>query len=393
MLTDTKLKKALGKKREKIEIISDSHGLNARISKAGKITFFYRYRWLKEPVQLSIGEYPQLSIAQARERRQIMRGWLAEGFDPREKVRLERAARSDSPTVDDAFNYWIDKYCRVNNLVRIDYYQQIYRKHIQRSLGSVRIEATGRMHWLEVLDAIESSVMANYITAMCKRAFKFCVNRGYITVNPLEALEPKDVGAAPSRKTRYLSDKEMRQVWQWLDTRQTDEARLIIRFTMLTGCRTAEIRRAKWDWFDFEGDTWTVPKEEYKTGVAVRRALPAGAKALLLEHQEKVSTRHVVTSQRAVPGKDFDRPVLSGVAANYARHIWGKLGMEPWSLHDLRRTLATKLSELGCPPHAIEKILGHQMAGVMAHYNLHDYMDDQRHWLAVWEEYVGKVTG
>lgn len=90
MLTDTKLKKSLGKKRDAIEIISDSHGLNARISKAGKITFFYRYRWVKEPVQLSIGEYPAMTIAQARERRQVLRGWLTEGFDPREKIRLER---------------------------------------------------------------------------------------------------------------------------------------------------------------------------------------------------------------------------------------------------------------------------------------------------------------
>lgn len=392
MLTDTKLRKALGKKRDTIEVIADAHGLNARISQAGKVTFFYRYRWLSKPVQITVGEYPQMTIAQARERRQVMRGWLTEGYDPREKVKLERLSLSDSPTVDSAFSYWIEKYCNPNNSVKIDYYQLVYSKHIQPKLGSVRIGATNRMHWLEVLDGIESSVMANYMISLCKRAFKFCVNRGYIEANPLEGLEPKDVGIAPSRRKRYLSDREMKQVWDWLDGHMTDEPRLMIRFMMLTGCRTAEIRRAKWEWFDFEDNTWTVPKEEYKTGVAVRRALPAAAKALLLEHKKKVSTRYVATSQRPAPGKEFDRPVGNQVAANYAKSVFEGAGMERWSMHDLRRTLATKLSEQGCPPHVVEKILGHAMAGVMAHYNLHDYMDDQRKWLSVWEDYVKKVT-
>ncbi|WP_273872348.1 tyrosine-type recombinase/integrase [Serratia odorifera] len=392
MLTDTKLKKALGKKRDSIEVIADAHGLNARISQAGKVTFFYRYRWLSKPVQITVGEYPQMTIAQARERRQVMRGWLTEGYDPREKVKLERVSRSDAPTVDSAFAYWIDKYCKPNKSVKIDYYQLVYAKHIQSKLGNIRIEATGRMHWLEVLDSIKSSVMANFMTSLCKRAFKFCVNRGYIEANPLEGLEPKDVGIAPSRRKRYLSDREMKQVWDWLDDHMTDEPRLMIRFMMLTGCRTAEIRCAKWEWFDFEDNTWTVPKEEYKTGVAVRRALPAAAKALLLEHKEKVNTRYVATSQRPAPGKEFDRPVGNQVAANYAKSVFEGAGMERWSMHDLRRTLATKLSEQGCPPHVIEKILGHAMAGVMAHYNLHDYMDDQRKWLSVWEDYVKKVT-
>lgn len=57
--------------------------------------------------------------------------------------------------------------------------------------------------------------------------------------------------------------------------------------------------------------------------------------------------------------------------------------MENWSLRDLRRTFATMVSELGCPPYVLEKLLGHQMIGVMDHYNLHDYLDDQRHWVRV----------
>ncbi|HAU7916819.1 TPA: DUF4102 domain-containing protein, partial [Escherichia coli] len=63
MLTDTKLRKSLGKRREKVEVISDSNCLNVRLSITGSITFFYRYRWQGKPVQLSIGEYPTISLS------------------------------------------------------------------------------------------------------------------------------------------------------------------------------------------------------------------------------------------------------------------------------------------------------------------------------------------
>ncbi|MEG1214915.1 MAG: Arm DNA-binding domain-containing protein, partial [Leclercia sp.] len=114
MITDTKLRKALGKKRDDIETISDSHGLNARISQAGKVSFFYRYRWAGKAVKLNVGDYPAMSIAQARERRQQFRTWLTEGLDPREQVKLEKLSREGSLTVAEAFNYWIEKHCIAN---------------------------------------------------------------------------------------------------------------------------------------------------------------------------------------------------------------------------------------------------------------------------------------
>ena len=99
MLTDTKLKKSLGKRREKVEVISDAHGLNVRLSTAGAVTFFYRYRWQGKPVQLNIGDYPTISLS---ERSQQFRSWLSEGYDPRQQVMLERQVKVDALTVEEA---------------------------------------------------------------------------------------------------------------------------------------------------------------------------------------------------------------------------------------------------------------------------------------------------
>ncbi|MBU4682551.1 tyrosine-type recombinase/integrase [Cedecea davisae] len=393
MLTDTKLKKALGKRRDEIEVVADTHGLNARISQAGKVTFFYRYRWDNKAVKLNIGEYPSMSIAQARERRQQFRGWLVDGFDPRERVKLERIELVESLTTTEAFSYWIEKYCRPSGLAKTDYYLQVFNKHISPALGDVKIDGTSRKHWVSVFDSIDSRVMAHYMVSLCKRAFRFCLNREAIKSNPLEGVLPSDVGSKPKRKDRVLSSEELKTIHGWLKFRQTPEAKLLIKFVMLTGCRTAEIRQAKWSWFNFDEMTWTIPEKYYKTRKAIRRAIPASAIRLLEAHRARVNTQHVLTSPRKVDGKASDTPILPQVAANFARSARDGAKMDDWSLHDFRRTLATTLSELGCPPHVVEKILGHQMVGVMAHYNLHDYLDDQRHWIDIWDKHLESVFG
>lgn len=393
MITDTKLRKALGKKRDEIEVVSDSHGLNARISQAGKISFFYRYRWAGKAVKLNVGDYPAMSIAQARERRQQFRAWLTDGFDPREQVKLEKQNRQDSLSVADAFNYWIEKHCVANGLAKVDYYRLVFAKHIAEPMMNVKVDNSTKLHWIEAFDRIESRVMAHYMLSLCKRAFRFCINRGVISSNPLEGLLPTDVGQKPKKRTRRLDDSELRAIYQWLKSHMSIESVFLVKFIMLTGCRTAEIRLSERPWFRLDDNEWNVPAGSYKTRVNMRRGLPDAAVGLVRNHLEKINTKHLVTSQRQLDGKIKDTPVHPPVASNYARSIWGGVGMEEWSLHDMRRTIATNLSELGCPPHVIEKILGHQMVGVMAHYNLHDYIDDQKHWLRVWQSHLEEIIG
>lgn len=188
MITDTKLRKALGKKRDDIEVISDSHGLNVRISQTGKITFFYRYRWAGKAVKLNVGDYPAMSIAQARERRQVFRNWITEGYDPREQVQLEKTSRVDALTVQEAFDCWLEKHCVANELTKTSYYKQVFAKHVAPWLGGVKVDNTSRRHWIDVFDRIESRVMAHYMLSLCKREFRFCVNREEITTNPLEGM-------------------------------------------------------------------------------------------------------------------------------------------------------------------------------------------------------------
>ncbi|WP_142907405.1 tyrosine-type recombinase/integrase, partial [Klebsiella pneumoniae] len=82
-----------------------------------------------------------------------------------------------------------------------------------------------------------------------------------------------DVGLTASVKDRRLSDEEIKTVWNILPEMKYRQ-QLIMKFLIMTGCRSTEIRTARWEWFDFHEQTWTIPASDYKTGKSVRRALP-----------------------------------------------------------------------------------------------------------------------
>ncbi|WP_416413775.1 tyrosine-type recombinase/integrase [Pantoea sp. App145] len=390
MLTDTKLRKSLGKRRDSVEVLSDAHGLNVRLSVAGAVTFFYRYRWDGKPVQITLGEYPGLSLIEARERRQTFRKWITEGVDPRRQVKLERKNKTEALTVDEAYSYWEEYYCRPEGIVALPVNRSSYVKHIKPMLGDMVVEQTSKGHWITAFDLMGRTVMAGEMLSIMKRAFRFCSNRGVISNNPLESLKRSDVGTSPAYQDRKLSDSEIKIIWEELDTMSLSQ-QVIVRFLLLTGCRTGEIRKAKWDWFDFKEKTWTVPAEEYKTGKTVRRALSEVAVSMMKSVNELSNTDLVLT--KLVSRARIPEPLNQAQVSGYAQFISDRTGIAAWTLHDIRRTVATRLSELGAPPHVIEKLLGHQMGGVMARYNLHDYLDDQRHWLKVWHDHLERVIG
>lgn len=389
MLTDTKLRKALGKRRDKVEIISDSHGLNVRLTLSGGVTFFYRYRWEDKPVQLTIGDYPSISLLQARERRQQFRLWITEGYDPRRQVVLERTKKIDALTVEQAFEYWEEHYAKPEGLIKITKNRQNFQNHIKPVLGDMIVNHTTKTHWLHLFDAMGRRVVTGQMLSLMKRAFRFCHNRGVIEVNPLSELRTSDVAVTAAMKDRVLTDDEIRIIWQALKELPSRQ-QIVMKFLLMTGCRSTEIRTAKWEWFNYKEKTWTVPGSEYKTGKTVRRALPDCAISMLKEHQKTSITNHVLTRSR-YKGPEDDKPPAQPNIAFFSAQIIMKTGMKEWSLHDLRRTVATRLSELGAPPHVIEKLLGHQMSGVMARYNLHDYINDQHEWLKVWTDHLGRV--
>lgn len=194
-----------------------------------------------------------------------------------------------------------------------------------------------------------------------------------------------DVGKNSDVGTRTLSINECRIVWANLDkTRSYPGVIAAIKLCMIWGCRQGEILNATRDHFDLDEMIWTVPASLSKTGKPIRRPITPYHLEILTEMWEMFGTGGLLLPSV----KDTPHPISLSALRRSKNKIIEMKSMTPFNLHDLRRTIVTRLSELDVMPHVTEKMLGHELSGIMAVYNKHDWLEDQRKAYTLWCEKV-----
>jgi integrase len=209
--------------------------------------------------------------------------------------------------------------------------------------------------------------------------FSAAMQDGNAPTNPVigswrpNGIEPRD---------RVLTDAELAAIWQACDG--DDDTDRVVRLLILTGCRRSEIGGMAWSELDLDQGTWTLPKERSKNGRA--HTLPM-----------LPMMRQTIEGVTQVVGRDH----LFGIRHANGFSLWAegkkaldkKLGdkVKPWRLHDLRRSVATKMADIGVQPHIIEAALNHQSghkAGVAGIYNRSSYKIEVRNALATWHDHL-----
>ena len=217
-----------------------------------------------------------------------------------------------------------------------------------------------------------------YCFQNCKQALKFCRVRRYAISNALDDLTVADVGKKQSKRDRVLSLAELRAVRAWSDEITTNRyygnlAKLLLAF----GARTQEVRLSAPNEWDLQTGTWTVPSHNSKSGAKIVRPIPDYIRPLveaLIEEADQQDSPYLLG--------ELKRPET---VSQTGRSIWKRLKhAEPWTWHDLRRSLATHLNETGIAPHVVEQILGHSLPGVMAHYVHTTRLPEQKAALELW---------
>lgn len=216
----------------------------------------------------------------------------------------------------------------------------------------------------------DGPVAANILLSITKRLFRFAVQAGVLEIDPAQLLDRSMAGGNRSARDRVLSDDEIKKLWnataEGKGTPLGPQHRHgpLIRMLMLTGQRIMETKEARWSDIDFKKKVWHIPKERTKTGRAHWVALPDLA----------------IETLKALPRNgDHVFPTSSTSAVqNWIGRWCDRHGITPaFTPHDLRRTMATRMNEIGIAPHVVEKILNHQMGGVMGIYNRAEYTDER----------------
>lgn len=384
-LTNGELQKMLkGHTDERPRKVADRDGLMALWRASGKVSFVYRYRYNGKQAEVKLGEYTGndagLRLADARRKAEKCRAWLNEGHNPAIMLRVIKDERLKPVTVQDALEYWIENYGKVNRQTIARDVSQL-KKWIFPTVGDLPISNCDTRQWLQAFEPYSKSapVCAGMTFQLCKQALKFCRVRRYASSNALDDLSLTDIGKTSSRRDRVLSMSELRDINNWTMQPATSPyyshlTRLILAF----GCRTKELRVSLVREWDLDTQVWTVPKEHSKSGAKISRPIPDAVLPLI---------RYLIDM---VDGKP-DRPLLGEIkqqptVSKYPGRIREILGhKENWTFHDLRRSVATHLNENGIPPHVVEVILGHALPGVMAHYVHTSRLSEQKAALELWQ--------
>lgn len=396
-LSDSKLKGMLkGHSDTKPRKVADGEGLTVLWRSSGKVTFVYRYRIHGTPKNVSLGEYngeeTGLTLKNARTKAQQCKGWLNEGHDPAIQLKIVKDERLKPMTVSDALSYWLEKYANEKR-VNADTHRQQFNKWIVPHIGDLPINGISKHHWLSCFEirAKKYPVAAGYVLRNVQQALKFCIKRGFEVNRDVFDLDHEAIGAKKqAKRSRRLVDDaswdEFTQLVRWVDEgKMLPYYRNLLMLLISFGCRTQELRLSTLGEWDLNRMIWTVPPEHNKTSDKDQKKGESGEIMRPIPQTIKPFIESLIASSpnEFLLGELKRAPAVSG----WGGKVWQQLGHQnQWNLHDIRRTVATGLNDLGVAPHVVEALLGHSIQGVAGIYNRSQYLPEKLKALELWQD-------
>ena len=395
MLTDVALKRL--KSKEKIYKIADRDGMYVAVALSGQITFRYDYRLNGRRETLTIGRYGPdgVSLAEARELCLSARKMVAEGRSPAQEKQREKRRLSDAQTFGGVGKRWF-KEARMaestHSMRKAIYDRDILPSWKNRLLAEIRPDDL-RALCIKVKDR-GAPATAVHVRDIVKQIYGFAILHGEKVPNPADDVGPASI-ATFAPKDRALSPAEIRIMLQELEHVPTQPTiRLGLRLILLTMVRKSELLDAIWDEVDFENAVWSIPKERMKRGKSHNVYLSRQSLDIMIALKTCAANSRYVLPSRYDADATMSRATFNRITmAVVERARKAALPLEPFTVHDLRRTGSTLLNELGFNSDWIEKCLAHEEGrssrGV---YNKAEYEQQRRHMLQEWADMINAWT-
>jgi integrase len=234
------------------------------------------------------------------------------------------------------------------------------------------------------VDRGKGPTAGNHFLAAVRKMFRWHVKRGALEADPCAMIE-MPAPLAKLRRTRRLSDDEVRVLWQALDDMPVVYAALV-RILLLSGLRRDEARLGRWP--EISADSWIVPTERSKNHLEFLCPLNAQAQAVIAAMpriEGKAGYVFTLTGKTPISGMSKWKAKLDARMAEIA----GK-PIPAWQHHDFRRVMRSYLSRVASPDIA-ERCLNHAIGGVRAHYDLHSFEAEKRRALEAWGREVERI--
>ena len=352
-----------------------------RVSESGRCSYFVRYRTHRgERRWKTLGTHPILPLADARK---LARATLVEVAKGRDPV-LEERMRREAETVEDFAQVYLDRYAKIAKRSWKEDHRQLNRD-VLPIIGRLPVAEVRRQDLIRIIDRVAdrgAGVQANRTAALLSKFFAFARDRGLIEFSPAQAL-PRAIPETP--RDRVLGADEIRKVWGALEPERPSVASSL-RLILLTAQRPGEVLGMRRD--DLDGMWWTLRSSATKSGRTHRVPISPVAQEVL-----EVALSASAEKQPAIyvfPSPRGSGPVrwLSHASARVRKRI---PDVPHWTPHDLRRTAATHMAQLGVSRFIIGRILNHADPSVTSVYERHDYAAEKAQALGAWGERVGEI--
>jgi integrase len=346
---------------------------------------------------------PYMTLSQAREAFARLKGEARLARDPYSA----RDALEASPTVAEIAGRYIE--LNAARKVTGDQDRRVLKNDILPVIGAKKAAELTRRDIHATLERTlreGKGEMASRILETARKVFAWAIEQDMMQFNPAAGISRPAIKKA---RARIFSDAEIAALWRELDKwpeidglveSLSDQLKLLF----LTGCREREIGGARWQEVDFERALLTLPADEpgRSKGREHPHLVPLSAPAVRILKALKLragKSAFVFPSPFAGKQGRPDAPATQSRVENaklrIAPRLEGRNGLfsTDWRIHDIRRTVRSKLSELKIPPHVAELVIGHSMRGIVKVYDRYDYLDEKRAALDRWADALMRIVG
>ncbi len=389
-LTDPEIKAA--KPKEKPYSLPDGHGLLLMIQPSGAKWWRYRYRFNTTAKMLSLGVYPDVTLKEARNKRERSKELLTQGIDPslhRQEQKQQKAITAAN-SFEAIAHLWWTQWSAARNPRHASYTMRRLEADVFPIIGRKPITELTAPMLLTVIKKIElrgALDIAKRALTTCGQIMRYAVAHGLAERNPAADIKPSDV-LKPANKTNHarLSEKELPELLRKIDGYDGQPlTRFALQLMALTFVRTSELIGTRWDEFDLTKREWRIPAERMKMKTLHIVPLSDQAISILTEIKNLAADEILL-----FPSERRDGKSMSNNTILYALY---RLGYHSrMTGHGFRGIASTILHERGYNHDHIELQLAHSKRdAVSAAYNHALYLEPRARMMQDWADYLESI--
>jgi integrase len=361
--------------------IIDKTGLALRVAPNGVKTWSLRYRSGRRQRRLTLGGYPAVSLADARQRVRDALKLVSAGIDPAE-VKTERR---DADTVAEFAKTYIEKHAMVKKKSWKGDQSRLTNDVLPLWKNKLMRDIT-RRDVRELVDAIAARpapISANRVRALLHKMFNVAIRMDVIESNPVTATDRPGV---EQRRDRVLTPDEIRRLWTACDALPL-EMGAGFKLRLLTAQRATEVLDMSWNELDLDGGWWTIGAERSKNGMSHRVPLSQMAIDIL----KAVRTKADETLKAQKHPKPSPHVLRRARGKRQQAEAAKTFKIANFRGHDLRRTVASLMTGSGTSRLVVSKILNHAEPGVTSVYDRHSYDNEKKIALDAWARMLTQI--